>query len=101
MCAAEGVGGKRDATNAFLGSSAGLTPILASRSLPPFSMIQWQRLQGPGREGEPTDPRRATRETETDLVASVAPRALRSTLEGSDKSEYWNFCLVLKFCKRA
>lgn len=35
---------ERDETHAFLASSAGLTPCLASRSLPPFSMTQWHRL---------------------------------------------------------
>lgn len=31
-------------SRAFFASSAGLTPIFASRSLPPFSMMKWHRL---------------------------------------------------------
>lgn len=31
-------------THAFFESSAGLTPIFASRSSPPFAITQWQRL---------------------------------------------------------
>lgn len=44
-------GGEWTGTHEFLGSSAGLTPSLASASLPPFSMTQWQRLKTSGSAG--------------------------------------------------
>lgn len=61
--------------SAFAASSLGATPMLAWRSLPSLEMTHEHRL-----------------------VDAVAPSALRSSLLGSQRKEYWYDWAVFHFC---